>query len=95
MMNMESLLITDEARMEIYEEVEMERCRQDKVWGGPAHDDRHGVRDWIAYIVNYLGQAVNRDAEWGRDLDRVRVCLIRVAALCVAAIESADRKNRR
>jgi len=91
---MESLLIKNEARMDVYEEIEMERIRQDKIWGGPAHDDLHGIRDWVAYIVNYLGQAVNRDAEWGRDLDRVRECLIKVAALCVAAIESADRKTK-
>ncbi len=92
---MESLLIKNEARMDVYEEVEMERVRQDKIWGGSTHDDSHGVRDWVAYIVNYLGQAVNRDAEWGRDLNRVRECLIKVAALCTAAIESIDRKEQR
>lgn len=92
---MESLLITDEVRMDIYEEIETERYRQNKIWGGPEHDDSHDVRDWIAYIVNYLGQAVHRDADWGRDLDTVRRCLIQVASLCVAAVESINREMQK
>lgn len=89
-----SLILKDEKRLDIYEEVELERCRQDKMWGGPEHDDDHDVRDWVVYIVNYLGKTVDRDAEWGRNLDVVRGYLIRVIALCVAAIESIDRKTK-
>lgn len=87
-----SFILKDEKRLDIYEEVELERHRQNKMWGGPEHDDAHDVRDWIVYIVNYLGKAVDRDAEWGRNLDVVRGYFIRVIALCVAAIESIDRK---
>lgn len=89
-----SLILKNEKRLDIYEEVELERHRQDEMWGGPLHDDSHDVRDWIVYIVNYLGKAVDRDAEWGRDLDTVREYFIRVIALCVAAIESIDRKTK-
>lgn len=89
-----SLILKNEKRLDIYEEVELERHRQNKIWGGSEHDDRHDVRDWVAYIVNYLGKTVDRDAEWGRNLDTVREYFIRVTALCVAAIESIDRKAK-
>jgi hypothetical protein len=87
-----SLILKDESRIDIYAEIEMERHYQDRTWGGPEHDDIHNVRDWVAYIVNYLGKTVNRDASWGRNLEVARRYLIKVAALCVAAIESSDRK---
>jgi len=90
-----SLILKNESRIDIYEEIEMERFYQDRTWGGPEHDDKHAVRDWVAYIVNYLGKTVDRDASWGRNLEVARRYLIKVAALCVAAIESINRKMQR
>ncbi len=79
----------------IYAEIERERNRQDEKWGGPKHDDTKGVRDWVSYIVVYLGKAVDNDSKWGRDLSISRIGLVKVAALCVAALESFDREMTR
>jgi len=79
-------------RSAIYEEIENERRRQDEQWGGPEHDDNNNVRDWVTFIVAYLGKAVNRNSDWGRKLSISRVALIKVAALCVAAVEAFDRR---
>ena len=76
----------------IFKEIDEERARQDKQWGGPVHDSGHDVRDWVAYIVNFLGRAVNREAVWGFNLKAARLAFLKVAALCVAAIESTDFK---
>ncbi len=83
---------TTPERMALYMEIEDERLHQDKKWGGPTHDDTKGVRDWISYIVVYLGKAVSRESRWGQDLSFSRIALVKVAALCVAALESFDRK---
>ncbi len=79
-------------RTSIYREIERERLSQDEKWGGPEHDDTKGVRDWVTYIVVYLGRAVDRNSEWGRNLTISRIALVKIAALCVAALESFDRK---
>jgi len=84
-----------EKRQSIYEEIELERQFQDGKWGGPKWDDTKGVRDWVTYIVVYLGRAVNRDSEWGRNLSLSRIAIVKVAALCVAALESFDREMMR
>jgi hypothetical protein len=76
----------------MYIAIEEERLYQDKKWGGPKHDDTHDVRDWVAYIINYLARTVNQDADWGRDIRVARRYFVKVAALCVAAVESIDRK---
>ncbi len=79
-------------RVGIFAEIERERLRQDKKWGGPTHDDTKGVRDWVTCITVYLGKAVGRESEWGVDLSFSRIAIVKVAALCVAALESFDRK---
>ncbi len=79
----------------IYAEIERERNRQDVKWGGPKHDDTKGVRDWVTYIVAYLGEAVNRDSDWAHNLSFSRIAIVKVAALCVAALESFDREMMR
>jgi hypothetical protein len=82
-------------RSSIYEEIESERRAQDEEWGGPEHDDKHGVRDWLSFIVVYLGKGVGRDSDWGRKLSISRHALIQVAALAVAAVEAFDRRVAR
>ena len=76
----------------IFTEIEAERERQDKQWGGKKHDDTHDIRTWVSYIVDFLGRTVNKEASWGYNLKVARTAFIKVAALCVAAIESIDRK---
>ena len=83
---------TTPERMAIFMEIEGERLKQDEQWGGPEHDDQHSVRDWVTFIVAYLGAGVNRDSDWGRKLSISRYALIQVAALTVAAVEAFDRR---
>ena len=66
-----------------------ERERQDRQWGGPAHDDQHHRRDWIAFIVRFLGKAERHADELA--VDGYQAAMISVAALAMAAIESVDR----
>ena len=82
-------------RSGIYAEIERERKHQDEEWGGPGHDDTHRVRDWVTFVVAYLGKAINRNSGWGRDLSFSRIAIIKVAALCVAAVEAFDRRIAR
>lgn len=86
---------TTPERMAIFMEIERERLFQDEKWGGPDHDDAHSVRDWISFIVVYLGRAVGRQSRRGRKLSFSRIALVKVAALCVAALESFDRRIKR
>ena len=86
--------------MDILKEVQEERDHQDKKWGGPNHDDDHGPYAWVSFIINYLGKSVS---EFITDdstlpyrvesrLRNFRYNMIKIAALAVAAAESADRK---
>lgn len=71
--------------------VEAERARQDRKWGGPTHDDKHSVADFCRWINNYAGWADQMaDAQ---SYDKARRRLIQAAALAVAAVESLDRKH--
>jgi hypothetical protein len=79
-------------RQLVYHAIERERLYQDSKWGGSEHDDTKDVRDWVAYVVNYLARTVNQDASWGNDIRVSRRYFIKVAALCVAAVEAIDRK---
>lgn len=78
----------------IFSEIAKERSHQDQVWGGPEHDDLHNMRDWACYIMLYLGRAVGKEANWGRNESFVRTMFIKIAALCVAAIQSIDRRKK-
>jgi len=80
------------SRKSIYNQIDVERDYQDREWGGPEHDDTKSPRDWVSYIVAYLGKAMGRGTSWATNLTAVRHRFIQVAALCVAAIESMDRE---
>ena len=73
-----------------YDDIREERAKQDQKWGGASHDDRHGVVDWVSYITHHAVSAL-ADA----NLFTFRRQMVRVAALAVAAIESADRADER
>lgn len=70
----------------IFDAISKERAKQDMQWGGPAHDDQHDTRDWIAYIRKQLNFAELSTAEGFRER------MMKVAALAVAALESQARK---
>ena len=82
------------SRESIFEEIQKERAYQDTKWGGPPHDDEHTVRDWVFFIVGYLGKIViSPETNWGRNEINVRRYFVKVAALAVAALEALDRRR--
>ena len=75
-----------------------ERARQDSEWGGPEHDDTHAPLEWVAILIKHVGKVADmalaadqRDAA----LDLIRPRFVKMAAICIAAIEAIDRKMRR
>ena len=78
-----------EGTARVLSDVEEERDRQNQRWGGNAHDDLHGPRDWAAFIIEHLGKAL--DAAEGGEADRYRRRMVEVAALAAAAVEVVDR----
>jgi hypothetical protein len=63
-----------------------ERKRQDTQWGGPDHDDRHTGQEWAGLITKQLGSALGY---WMIYED----CMLKAAALAVAAVQHARRKR--
>lgn len=81
-----------------------ERIRQDELWGGPSHDDRHGPISWVAFIEEHNDKARAQLEENGDHFgghyyiddaarERYRRRLVEVGALALAAIESLDRET--
>lgn len=70
-------------RLMAFRDVSAERNRQDEQWGGAAHDDTHGAVEWIDCISKQLHRLSNKAERRDR--------LVKIAALAIAAIESADR----
>jgi hypothetical protein len=73
---------------EIFAEIADERARQDRQWGGAAHDDEHSDADWYSYI-RYQGEYVHDQIIPTAFEER----MIKIAALAVAAVESSRRKR--
>lgn len=69
----------------ILTEIRYERAAQDAQWGGPEHDDEHGMDEFAAFIARQMAKC-----DQGRGPD-VRDRFIKIAALAVAAVESYDR----
>ncbi len=69
-------------------EVLAERARQDKLWGGPDHDDGHPFGDWLDFIQLQLSGLFGGDGS-------ARGRLIKIAALAIAAVESMDRQVKK
>lgn len=70
-------------------DVQYERTRQDKKWGGPAYDDKHVPADWCDWIIAYATCAKTM-ASFDFP-EKYRKLMIQVAALAVAAVQSHDR----
>lgn len=70
-------------RLLAFRDVSAERNRQDEQWGGAQHDDRHNAADWVNCISKQLHLLCNNAERRAR--------LVKIAALAIAAIESADR----
>jgi hypothetical protein len=76
-------------REAIFREFEIERDKQDRMWGGEAHDAHHTAHDWIAYLVKHVGKAVH----WPWTVERFRHQMVIIGALSVAIIEWCDAQR--
>lgn len=80
----------------VFSQIDAERQRQDRQWGGSHHDNAHARRDWLGFIDDHNGRAkaaLSATARHKQDLDEYRKQLVEVAALAIAAIEAHDRKG--
>lgn len=71
---------------EVFNDIRKEREYQETRFGND-FDSKNTPNDWIAYISRYTGNAVTMP--WNAWMFRKQ--LVKVAALCVAAIEWCDR----
>ena len=71
------------SKARIFTEIRKERQRQNKLWGGRAHDRAHTVDDWAGFISQRADELQMRDE--GRE--RTRELFLHIAALAVAALE--------
>lgn len=83
---------TNNDRVDIFTEINAERDRQDRKWGGASHDDTHTNYDWNNYILKQLGETVIYEPSVRDIKEIIRRAYIKIAALCVAAVESIDRQ---
>ena len=79
-------MTTDPVRSQIFQDIENERAYQDNRWGDEI-DKKNTPNDWLAYIASYIGRSLT--FPWNPQ--HFRAGLIKVAALCVAAIEQCDK----
>lgn len=71
----------------IIAEIKKERRNQDKKWG----KQNHGPEFWMLILLEEIGEAAKAILE-GAALG-YRDEMIQAAAICIAAIESLDRRN--
>lgn len=91
-----------------FSDIVNERIRQSAQWGGAAHDDTHGSRNWFRFIYQQhekCREAIAetlRQQDWGHITNahseeliqaETRARLVKIAALAIAGIESIDRKT--
>lgn len=67
----------------VAEGIAVERLHQDRKWGGPQHDDELDEDDWDSILKDQINHFKVP----------FRERMLKVAAVAVAAIESADRKE--
>jgi len=83
-----------EDRELIFDAISLERLYQDNEWGGSKHDDTHFTYDFLDFIEKQRHKCWNQIAHNDpvKGYMYSRKSLVNIAALCVAAIESMDRK---
>jgi hypothetical protein len=80
----------------IIQEITEERQRQkDLSFGGDTDnfDTTNSQGDWVSFICAYAGRAPVRVYRNKREGQNFRACMVKVAALAVAAIEAYDAGN--
>lgn len=78
--------------LQILDQVEEERRRQDKKWGGPDHDDQHTFDEMMKFLGDKVDFAVAEFDNGSYSQSRKR--MIQVSALAVAMVEYIDRKHK-
>lgn len=85
--------------IQVYSDIAFERLQQDGKHGGKAHDDTHAADEWAwlrrvreERISDAIGAA--EDSNQYMTDKEYRKHLVEIAALCVAEIESMDRRKR-
>lgn len=73
-------------RDKIIELIKEERQYQILKWGGKPHDCQVGMVYWIVYITKFVGKLST--GFMNQDYDEIKRQLIKVAALCFAALEN-------
>ena len=73
---------------DILNDIKTEREYQQDKWGDE-FDSKNTANDWASYIIIYVGQAITMP--WNKKTFRTQ--LLKVATLCVAAIEWCDKDS--
>lgn len=82
------------SRLRILREVSEERNEQVRAHGWTEEiDDHHTIPEWVALITRHAGLAVDDGDPAASPAHRFRRQMVRVAALAVAALEAADRRE--
>ncbi len=81
-------------RQDIFDQIDVEREYQDKIYGAVSDDECNDPSDWVKLItrrsIMYLPGTYMCHSD--TMLKEFRSGLVKVAALAVAAIESTDRQ---
>ena len=81
--------------MSLYDELKAEREYQEAKWGTKVDDTQNTPWMWAAYIGQYATRwMVGSFLPLKRDVtNSFRACMVKVATLAIAAIESIDRQR--
>ncbi|MFA5490067.1 MAG: hypothetical protein WC284_12745 [Candidimonas sp.] len=74
-------------RSEIFQLIERERNRQSELFGSE-WDANNRPNDWIAKVVHYIGETIQKSSPMDRD--EFEKSFIKAAAVIVAALEYSD-----
>lgn len=75
-------------RTAIFDEIDAERRRHDKLWG-QEFEDKHTPSDWLTFIMYPAAKAVAHTIT--TDEKSYRKGILKAAVMCVAALEAYDR----
>jgi hypothetical protein len=85
--------IIDPFLTRLYRLIEAERCDQDSMHGGPAHDDTLDPRQWTCILARHVGLSTMDAGVY--DLTIWRRQMVRIAATALAALEAELRRDPR
>jgi hypothetical protein len=82
-------------KMDVYDEIREERRHQAKRWGDQRDDTRNTPWMWCAYIARHATKWMSGGLTpiGGAATNSFRTCMVKVAAIAVAAAESVDRQR--